>query len=248
EVDSLVVTGLVDRVAPVYPVAQYSHRDGDAISSGYVYRGQLLPELRGQYVFADITTARLFRADLAALLAADDGNRATTAPVAELTVLHDAPDDTPDRGAVPRRLFDIVAEEYARRGGDAPGVAVLPGSAAVTAGNDPEGVPYGRGRADIRLAMSGEGELFVLSKSDGMIRWLTSATAPRVRSIERRDAAVRIEWDSVPGRRYRVEFKSHLAEAVWTPLGNELTAAELVTATEDTFASEARFYRVLLLP
>jgi hypothetical protein len=61
---------------------------------------------------------------------------------------------------------------------------VLPGAAAATGGwrgrvfqpgkPDPYGVPYGGGRADIRLAMGGDGELYVLSKSDGMIRKLVA--------------------------------------------------------------------------
>ena len=35
------------------------------------------------------------------------------------------------------------------------------------------GAPYGGGRADIRLALGGDGEIYVLSKSDGMVRKLT---------------------------------------------------------------------------
>ena len=37
-----------------YPVAQYDHDlDGVAIAGGYVYRGKAIPELIGQYIFAD---------------------------------------------------------------------------------------------------------------------------------------------------------------------------------------------------
>ena len=43
-----------------YPVAQYDHDEGNAISGGFVYRGQAVPELRGKYVFGDIVTGRLF--------------------------------------------------------------------------------------------------------------------------------------------------------------------------------------------
>src|SRR4029450_4428746 len=50
---------------------------------------------------------------------------------------------------------------------------VLPSYANATSGNDPDGVPYGGGRADIRLAGDGDGEIYVLSKSDGMIRLMT---------------------------------------------------------------------------
>jgi hypothetical protein len=74
-------------------------------------------------------------------------------------------------------LFDIVADEYASKGGNAGGAA-LPGGANATSGNDSGGVPYGGGRADIRLALGGDGELYVLSKSDGMIRQLVGVVVP----------------------------------------------------------------------
>ncbi len=172
--DLLTVTGIATPITPLYPAAQYSHEDGDAISSGFVYRGSLMPELAGKYVFADISTARLFFADLADLMVNDDGNRTTLAAVHELQVVFDSPHDSPDQGAVNRRLFDIVADQYANRGGDAPGSRVLPGGATVTGGNDPDGIPYGGGRADIRLALGGDDEIYILSKSDGMIRQLVA--------------------------------------------------------------------------
>jgi glucose/arabinose dehydrogenase len=42
-----VVAGLVD------PVLQYDHEDGSDVIGGFVYRGSLLPELYGKYIFAD---------------------------------------------------------------------------------------------------------------------------------------------------------------------------------------------------
>jgi hypothetical protein len=65
---------------------------------------------------------------------------------------------------------------------------VLPGEATATTGwrdaahtqpkTDPEGIAYGGGRADVRMAMGGDGELYVLSKSDGMIRKMTAVVTP----------------------------------------------------------------------
>jgi hypothetical protein len=182
--DSLTVAGISPPVTPVYPVAAYSHRDGDAISSGFVYRGELMPQLRGKYIFGDITTARLFYADLADMIANDDGIRTTLAAIHELQVVFDSPYDNPDQGPVARRLFDIAADEYARKGGIAG--SVLPGGAPVTSGNDPDGIPYGGGRADIRLALGGDGEIYVLSKSDGMVRALVAAgtvTPPTISAV-----------------------------------------------------------------
>jgi hypothetical protein len=85
-------------------------------------------------------------------------------------------------------MYDIVAENYARRGGTPLPEHVLPGGGMSTTGwkdaahtqpkTDPEGVPYGGGRADIRITMGGDGELYVLSKSDGGIRKMTALVTP----------------------------------------------------------------------
>jgi hypothetical protein len=94
-----------------------------------------------------------------------------------------------DQNAVKRRMFDIVADNYARKGGTPAADHVLPGGSNATTGwkdaehrqpkTDPEGVVYGGGRADVRMAIGGDGELYVLSKSDGAIRKMTAVvTAP----------------------------------------------------------------------
>ncbi len=54
-----------DALGFTYPVAQYDHDEGNAISGGFVYRvtpdrGKIVPELQGTYVFGDIVTGRLF--------------------------------------------------------------------------------------------------------------------------------------------------------------------------------------------
>ncbi len=150
----------------VYPVLQYQHSPalglGDAIAGGFVYRGTRIPELRGKFVFGDITTGELLYADLVEMTSADDGNPATLARFHSIDVLWDNP-----RDAAPARRYDrmyeIVADEYRARGGRD---ADLPGAATVSD-------LTGGGRADIRLAMDHAGELYVLSKSDGMIRALS---------------------------------------------------------------------------
>ncbi|MGK0238002.1 MAG: glucose/arabinose dehydrogenase [Candidatus Pelagisphaera sp.] len=43
-----------------YPVAQYDHTEGYAISGGGVYRGKNIPALYGKYIFGDIVSGRLF--------------------------------------------------------------------------------------------------------------------------------------------------------------------------------------------
>jgi hypothetical protein len=177
--DRLTVDGIAEPVTPLYPAAVYSHQDGDAIGSGFVYRGRLMPQLRGKYIFNDISTGRIFYADLAEMIATR-GQRNRQAQIHELQIMYQSPAD-PSQGAVRRRMFDIAAEGWTRRGG-IPAVAgrVLPTMANATTPprTDPEGIPYGGGRVDLRLAVDAEGEVYVLTKSDGMIRKITAIITP----------------------------------------------------------------------
>ena len=148
QISDTVVRGTVK---PTYPVIQYPHMaesGGDAIAGGFVYRGSKIPALRGKLVFGDITTGRMWYAELADVLAADDGNPATVAQTHEM-----------DAG-----LRRLVEETYRARGGKGEG---LPGAAAVS----------GRGRVDFRFAVDNDGELYILTKSDGMIRKVVGARA-----------------------------------------------------------------------
>ena len=138
-------------VKPTYPVTQYPHNretGGDAIANGFVYRGKLVPALRDKLVFGDITTGRIWYANRAEVLAADDGNPTTVAPIYEI-----------DAGL--RRLTE---ETFRERGGKG---QALPGMGAMA----------GRGRVDVRFAVDNDGELYILTKSDGMIRKVVGARA-----------------------------------------------------------------------
>ena len=75
------------------------------------------------------------------VLSADDGNPTT------LAVMHEL-----DAG-----LRSLVEQTFHARGGKGD---TLPGAGAVS----------GRGRVDVRFAEDANGELYVLTKSDGMIR------------------------------------------------------------------------------
>ena len=186
--DLLHVDGIDEPVAPVYPAAVYSHFEGDSIGSGFVYRGKQMPQLRGKYIFNDMTTGRIFYVDLAEMIATR-GQRNKQAQIHELQIQYKNPNDTASNTAAKRRMFDIVADTYKQKGGTPAQDRVLPGAAGATTGwrdpehtqpkADPEGVPYGGGRADTRVALGGDGELYILSKSDGMIRKLSAVvTAP----------------------------------------------------------------------
>jgi hypothetical protein len=138
-------------VVPTYAVVQYGHvpGGGDAIGSGYVYAGKALPALRGKYIFSDLSTGRVWYADWKEMLAADDGNPATMAQMHEVKLYwNDQIHDT---------FTSIAQASYQARGGKDPD---LPGRGTVS----------GSTRADARFALDAAGELFVYSKTDGMIR------------------------------------------------------------------------------
>jgi glucose/arabinose dehydrogenase len=141
----LQITDTITRgtVKPTYPVIAYPHSSGggDAIAGGIIYRGARIPALRGKLVFGDITTGRIWYAEMADVVRADDGDPATMAPIHMLDV----------------GLRRVVEETFRARGGKG---NALPGAAAVS----------GRGRVDVRFAEDGAGELYLLTKSDGMIR------------------------------------------------------------------------------
>jgi hypothetical protein len=147
-------------VTPTYQVIQYGHvpEGGDAIANGFVYRGKIAA-LRGKYLFGDITTGRIWWADLKEMIDADDGNPRTMATIHPCQILWQTSDGKEE---LYPSMWPIVSAAYHARGGEAP---LMPGFATLVA----------KGRADIRLATDGKGELFVISKSDGMIREVVGA-------------------------------------------------------------------------
>ncbi len=158
-------TRTIGTVTPTYPVIQYAHDadGGDAIAGGFVYRGHAVPALAGKFVFGDISTGRVWWADFKEMLAADDGKPGTEAARHEIHLRWDAPAGADASGGpVYPSMFEIVRAAYHARGGTD---ASLPGSATVAA----------HGRADIRLAEDAAGELYILSKSDGLIRAIIGA-------------------------------------------------------------------------
>ena len=84
-----------------YPVAQYDHDEGQAIAGGLVVRRGPPSALQGKFVFGDVVSGRMFYADMAAMLAADDGNPSTTAAVYQLHLL---------RNGVETTLLDVVRQ------------------------------------------------------------------------------------------------------------------------------------------
>ncbi len=166
QISDTVVRGTV---TPTYPVIQYPHmaeNGGDAIAGGFVYRGSKIPALRGKLVFGDITTGRIWYAERADVLAADDGKPATVAQIHET-----------DAG-----LRRLVEDTYRARGGRGEG---LPGAAAVS----------GRGRVDFRFAVDNDGELYIITKSDGMIRKVVGAKAMSLTASTPMGSGLRVSPD-----------------------------------------------------
>ena len=51
-----------------YPVAQFDHDEGTAITGGFEYRGNSIPLLKGKYLFGDIGTGKLFYVNMKDLI------------------------------------------------------------------------------------------------------------------------------------------------------------------------------------
>jgi glucose/sorbosone dehydrogenase len=141
-------------VTPTYPVIQYGHvkSGGDAVGDGVLYRGTRIPALQGKYVFTDIAAGRIWYADYAEMLAADDGDPKTMAAMHPVWIRSHRQDY--------ESMLPIVTDAYHARGGRNP---VLNGHNAAS----------GDGRADLHIAIDAAGELYFFTKNDGMIRIVT---------------------------------------------------------------------------
>ena len=129
-------------ITPTYPVVAYkTGMTGDAIAGGLIYSGGSLPALRSKLILGDITTGRIWYADLSEVFAADDRDSETLAPIHEMEW----------------NLRELAEATFQARGGEG---EALPGGGRVS----------GRGRVDLRFAEDDDGEVYVLTKSDGMIR------------------------------------------------------------------------------
>jgi hypothetical protein len=72
--------------------------------------------------------------------------------------------------------------------------------------------------------------------------------APVIRSITQFDDRVIITWRAIPGRTYRLQYKSALTDVAWTDLPEGVVANSNQASQSDAPGSAPRFYRVVLLP
>ena len=82
-----------------YPVAQYDHSEGRAITGGFVYRGTAVPQLAGQYLLGDIVNGRILHVPV------DGLNPGAQATLEELRLL---------RGGSPVTLRTLVGGSNGR--------------------------------------------------------------------------------------------------------------------------------------
>ncbi len=113
-----------------YPVAQFDHDEGVAISGGFEYRGTAVPQLAGKYLFGDISSGKLFYVNMKDLR---PGKQAT---IKKWNI---------SLNGVPTTLAQLCGKE----------------------------------RVEMRLGMDSKGELYLLTKADGKVYKLASATTKR---------------------------------------------------------------------
>jgi mono/diheme cytochrome c family protein len=110
-----------------YPVAQFDHDEGVAITGGFEYRGMTIPELRGKYLFGDLASGKLFFVNMKDLKI---GKQATI------------------------KKWNLSFDG-------------MPTTLAQLCGNP---------RVEMRFGIDSKGELYILTKVDGKVYKLVSAT------------------------------------------------------------------------
>ena len=110
-----------------YPIAEYDHDEGVAISGGYEYWGKTIPHLKRKFLFGDIPSGRLF------YINTNDIKQGTLAPIREWRITI---------SKVSRTLKEVCGSD----------------------------------RVDLRFGRDAQGELYILTKADGGLYKMTSAT------------------------------------------------------------------------
>ncbi len=86
--------------------------------------------------------------------------------------------------------------------------------------------------------------------SDARTFSIVVAAPPRFQAVSPTgDGYLQISFNTLPGRNYRVQFKNHLSDPVWTALGGNIPGTgEVMNVFDDMTAQAQRFYRLLALP
>ena len=139
----------------VYPVAQYDHDEGFAIGSGFVYRGESVPELVGKYVFTELVRGRVFYIE--------------TEPEPEQTPDGDEGSDQDESDDVDDVLVPgeptTIYELQLLFDGEESTMSDVAGMSNTYLQHSPH-----LRRVDLRVSVDRHGEMYLLSKGDGWIR------------------------------------------------------------------------------
>jgi len=84
------------------------------------------------------------------------------------------------------------------------------------------------------------------SKSDAKTFTISVVTPPGVQEIATSGGTVTFSWNAIPGKTYRVQYKSNLADAIWLDL-SDVTAEGSSASFQEPLGAIQRFYRILAL-
>jgi hypothetical protein len=78
---------------------------------------------------------------------------------------------------------------------------------------------------------------------------VTVFSRPAIASITFSNSLVTINWTSIPGQSYRVQYLDNLTATNWTPLAPDISATgSTATATDPAMLASRRFYRLMVIP
>jgi hypothetical protein len=97
---------------------------------------------------------------------------------------------------------------------------------------------------------------FIYQANDGPINlgtaWASLTVtpfAPVIQSVAFSNGVTTLQWSSIAGRAYRLQFKNLLTDTNWNDVEPDIIASgSTVTATDTVGALQQRFYRVIVLP
>jgi hypothetical protein len=138
---------------------------------------------------------------------------------------------------------DLHASFNLRAAGEAIGLFAADGTQidAVTFTNQAANISQGR-------SPDGSGNIVLLPMSSPHGANFGASPAPVVTAIGVQGATVALTFTSVPGTRYRVQFKDDLSAINWNSLPGDVTATDNLSMKFDTNNGQQRFYRLQIVP
>ena len=102
----------------------------------------------------------------------------------------------------------------------------------------------------------GDGTFWVChewAKSSAPHDWSTwwaqvSVGQPLITALTVSNPLVQLNWTSISGRTYRVQFKPDFLQTNWNNLAGDVTATNSISTKTDSLTIPSRFYRISLLP